>query len=47
MTQIQLAIDNNLASAESTIQLNELPKVVLDFITGEQTGVARSGGIFT
>ncbi|WP_338658177.1 pore-forming cytotoxin subunit YaxA [Yersinia enterocolitica] len=47
MTQIQLAIDNNLASAETTIQLNELPKVVLDFITGEQTGVARSGGIFT
>ncbi|HEN3668388.1 TPA: alpha-xenorhabdolysin family binary toxin subunit A, partial [Yersinia enterocolitica] len=47
MTQIQLAIDNNRASAESTIQLNELPKVVLDFITGEQTGVARSGGIFT
>ncbi|MHA3661181.1 pore-forming cytotoxin subunit YaxA [Yersinia enterocolitica] len=47
MTQIQLAINNNLASAEATIQLNELPKVVLDFITGEQTGVARSGGIFT
>lgn len=47
MTQIQLAIDNNLASAETTIQLNELPKVVLDFITGEKTGVARSGGIFT
>ncbi|HDL7822654.1 TPA: pore-forming cytotoxin subunit YaxA [Yersinia enterocolitica] len=47
MTQTQLAIDNVLASAESTIQLNELPKVVLDFITGEQTGVARSGGIFT
>ncbi|MHA3353378.1 pore-forming cytotoxin subunit YaxA [Yersinia enterocolitica] len=47
MTPTQLAIDNNLASAESTIQLNELPKVVLDFITGEQTGVARSGGVFT
>ncbi|HHL2500486.1 TPA: pore-forming cytotoxin subunit YaxA [Yersinia enterocolitica] len=47
MTPTKLAIDNNLASAESTIQLNELPKVVLDFITGEQTGVARSGGIFT
>ncbi|HIH9399619.1 TPA: pore-forming cytotoxin subunit YaxA [Yersinia enterocolitica] len=47
MTQIQLAINNNLASAETTIQLNELPKVVLDFITGEQTGVASSGGIFT
>ncbi|HDL8431900.1 XaxA [Yersinia enterocolitica] len=47
MTQTQLAIDNVLASAESTIQLNELPKVVLDFITGEQTSVARSGGIFT
>lgn len=47
MTQTQLAIDNVLASAENTIQLNELPKVVLDFITGEQTSVARSGGIFT
>ncbi|EKN4119565.1 pore-forming cytotoxin subunit YaxA [Yersinia enterocolitica] len=47
MTPTQLAIDNNLASAESAIQLNELPKVVLDFITGEQTGVARSGGVFT
>ncbi|EQB9723274.1 alpha-xenorhabdolysin family binary toxin subunit A, partial [Yersinia enterocolitica] len=43
----QLAIDNVLASAESTIQLNKLPEVVLSFITGEQTGVARSGGIFT
>ncbi|HDL8789197.1 TPA: XaxA, partial [Yersinia enterocolitica] len=47
MTQTQLAIDNVLASAESTIQLNKLPEVVLSFITGEQTGVARSGGIFT
>nr|CBX71228.1 unknown protein [Yersinia enterocolitica W22703] len=46
MTQTQLAIDNVLASAESTIQLNKLPEVVLSFITGEQTGVARSGGIF-
>lgn len=47
MTQTQLAIDNVLASAESTVKINELPEVVLDFITGEQTGVARAGGIFT
>ncbi|MGE0933701.1 pore-forming cytotoxin subunit YaxA [Yersinia enterocolitica] len=47
MTQTQLTIDNNLASAESTLKINELPKVVLNFITGEQTGVVRSGGIFT
>ncbi|CNK45388.1 Uncharacterised protein [Yersinia frederiksenii] len=47
MTHTQLAMDNVLAGAESTVQLSELPEVILDFITGEQTGVARAGGIFT
>lgn len=47
MTQTQLAMGNALASAASTIQISELPKVTLDFITGEQTEVARAGGIFT